>query len=231
MTVETSEGRRFPLYYTLVGWPSLAFPDQTGWFLMRLVNAVLCSAFLASGAYVLFSMCRRPLVLAAGLFVGLTPLAVDLAGSVNPSGLEVATAFCVWAVVLALVHGTSSLPPRRVIGIGAVSSVALVASREPGFVWIVLAVALALISATSERRAEFVRARSTRVLLACAAGATIVMAGWSVAFRSFDTFHTPPASATGFGPAVSASYRHVGRLLQQTLAYLGYLSIAPPRVA
>ena len=107
---------------------------------------------------------------------------------------------CFWAVVLALVHDTSSLPPRRVIGIGAVSSVALVASREPGFVWIVLAVALALISATSERRAEFVRARSTRVLLACAAGATIVMAGWSVAFRSFDTFHTPPASATGFGP-------------------------------
>ena len=231
MTVETSEGRRFPLYYALVGWPSLAFPDQTGWFLMRLVNAVLCSAFLASGAYVLFSMCRRPLVLAAGLFVGLTPLAVNLAGSVNPSGLEVATAFCVWAVVLAMVHGTSSLPPRRVIGIGAVSSVA--ARHQPGAgVRVDRPGRRARADLREpERRAEFVRARSTRVLLACAAGATIVMAAWSVAFRSFDTFHTPPASATGFGPAVSASYRHVGRLLQQTLAYLGYLTIPPPRVA
>jgi hypothetical protein len=228
VTVETSEGRRFPLYYALVGWPSLAFPNETGWLLMRLVSAVLCSVFLASGAFVLMSMRRRPLVLAAGLFVGLTPLAVDLAGALNPSGLEVASALCMWVVVLALAHGTSSLSPRRLVGLGVFSSVALVTSREPGFAWIALAVVLAYISANSTQRAQFVRARSTRVVLGCAAAATLVMAVWSVAFRSYETFFTPPASGTGLAKAVSASYGHVETLLRQTLAFLGYLSLPPP---
>ena len=229
--IATSEGRRFPLYYALVGWPSLAFPNRTGWMLMRLVSALLCAAFLAAGAYVLMSMPRRPSVLAAGLFVGLTPLALNLSGSVNPSGLEIASAVCFWAVILAMVHDTGSCPPRRLLGWGMASAVALATCREVGCAWIVLAVVLSLISADASHRARFLRLRSARAVLGCGAVATIAVAVWSVVFHSYVVFSTPPASGSGFVKSLRAGAGHVGKLLQQTIGYLGYLTVPTPLAA
>jgi hypothetical protein len=80
VTVVTGEGRMFPLFYALVGWPSLLAPDHTGWYLMRLVDSVMCAALLAIAALVLMSMSRRPLVLASALLAGLTPEVLTLTG-------------------------------------------------------------------------------------------------------------------------------------------------------
>jgi hypothetical protein len=226
--VATSEGRRFPLYYALVGWPSLAFPNRTGWLLMRLASAVLCSAFLASAASVLMSMRRRPLVLAAGLFVGLTPLALNLAGAVNPSGLEIASAVCFWAVVLAMVHGTSSRSTRQLVILGALSAVVLATCRETGCIFIVLAVVLSYLSADPTQREEFDRSTSAWIVLVCGGAATVAVAVWSVVFHSYVVFSTPPAGGTGFVTSLRAGVGHVGKLLQQMIGYLGYLTVPTP---
>jgi len=228
--VATSEGRRFPLYYVLVGWPSLFAPNRTGWLLMRLASAVLCSAFLASAAFVFMSMRRRPLVLAAGLFAGLTPLALNLAGSVNPSGLEIASATCLWAVVLAMVHGTSTRSPRQLATFGGASAVVLATCRETGWLFIVLAVVLSLMSIDPSRGNEVFRSRSEKIVFACSAAATLAVAVWSVVFHSYVVFYEPPASGTGFAKSLRASAGHVGRLLQQTIGYLGYLTVRTPLV-
>ena len=226
----TSEGRRFPLYYALVGWPSLAFPNRTGWILMRLVSAALCSAFLASAAWVLLSMRRRPVVLAAGLFAGLTPLALNLAGSVNPSGLEIASAACLWAVVLAMVHGTSPRTPRQLAWLGGASAIVLATCRETGWLFILLAVVLSLMSVDPSRGDEVFRFTSEKFVFACSAAATLTVGLWSVWFHSYVVFYEPPASGTGFVKSVSAAAGHVGRLLQQTIGDLGYLTVRTPLV-
>ena len=228
--VATSEGRRFPLYYALVGWPSLAFPNRTGWLLMRLVSASLCSAFLASAAFVLLSMRRRPLVLAAGLFVALTPLALNLAGAVNPSGLEIASATCFWAVVLAMVHGTSSRSPRQLVILGALSAVVLATCRETGCLFIVLAVVMSYLSAGSTERDRFDRSASAWILLVSGGAATIAVAAWSVVFHSYVVFATPPTGGTGFVTALRAGVGHTGKLLQEMIGYLGYLTVPTPSV-
>jgi Predicted membrane protein (DUF2142) len=144
VTVVTSEGRNFPLYYALVGWPSLLFPDRAGWYLMRLVSAVWCAMLLATGALVVMSMRRRPAVLAAGMLVGLTPLALDLSGSINPSGPEAASALCFWAALVALIHGNSALSRPLLVRFGLISGVVLAVCRETGWLWIGIAVLASL---------------------------------------------------------------------------------------
>jgi Predicted membrane protein (DUF2142) len=230
VTVVTTEGRNYPLYYALVGWPSLLFAGRVGWYLMRLVSAMFCCAFLAAGVSVLMSMGRRPLVLASGLFVGLTPIAVNLLGSVNPNGLEIASGFCFWAVTLALVHGKAVLATNRLVTLGVLSGVTLASCRILGGVWIALAVAVALTTVGPAERRRFVSSRSAHVVLGSAAGAVAAMAAWTLRFRSYETFYHRQPHA-GLARAAQASFDQQGKILRETLAYLGWLSIRPPVAA
>ena len=157
VTVVTGEGRMFPFYYALVGWPSLLSAGRTGWYLMRLDNAVLCALMLATAAVVVMSLPRRPLVLAAALLVGLTPDALSLTGAVNSSALEAAAAVCYWAVLLALIHDNSALSRRLLASVAVAATVVLTLTREYDWLWAALAMVLVLATAGREQRRSFLR--------------------------------------------------------------------------
>jgi hypothetical protein len=230
ITVVSSEGRNFPLYYALVGWPSLLLPGRAGWYFMRLAGAVWCAMLLATGALVIMSMSRRPLVLAGAMLVGLTPLALDLSGSINPSGLEAASALCFWAVLLALIQRNSALSRRLLVTLGLISGGVLVTCRGLGWLWAALAVLLSLAGAGSADRRSFLRSVAARVLLAGVAAATVVAELWSLTFRSYQVFRMDTAPA-GLVAAARTSLGTTTKLLRETLAYLGWLTIPPPAVA
>ena len=213
-----------------MGWPSLLFPNAAGWYFMRLVSAAWCAVLLAAGALVVMSMPRRPLVLAGAMLVGLTPLALDLSGSVNPSGLEAASALCFWAVLLALIHNNRRLDRRLLVSFGLISGVVLATCRDLGWLWVVLAVVLSLAGVGSAGRSSFLRSRAARVVLGGAAGGVIVAQGWSVTFHSYQVFRGS-ALPDGLAAAARASLRGTPTLLQETLAYLGWLRIPPPAAA
>jgi Predicted membrane protein (DUF2142) len=229
VTVVTSEGRNFPLYYALVGWPSLLFPDRAGWYLMRLASAVWCAMLLATGALVVMSMQRRPAVLAAGMLAGLTPLALDLSGSINPSGAEAASALCFWAALLALIRGDSALSRPLLVRFGLISGVVLAVCRETGWLWIALAVLASLASVRKAERRVFLRSGDTRLLLAGVAVAASAAQLWSFIFRGYQHFRIPHPPA-GLA-AVRESLAATPKLLQEILAYLGLLTIPPPAAA
>ena len=91
------------LYYLLVGWPSrfITSPDEAV-YAMRLTSDFLSAAFV-SLALALFLAQRRkggPPVL--GVLIALTPQAVFLASAVNPAGLAISAAVCLWASGLCL---------------------------------------------------------------------------------------------------------------------------------
>ncbi len=230
ITVVSSEGRNFPLYYALVGWPSLLAPGRAGWYFMRLASAVWCAMALATGALVIMSMSRRPLVAAGAMLVGLTPLALDLSGSINPSGLEAASALCFWAVLLALIQRNSALSRRLLVTLGLISGGVLVTCRSLGWLWAALAILLSLASVESAGRRWFLRSGAARVLLAGMAAAAGVAELWSVTFHSYQVFriNAPPA---GLAAAARSSLEATTKLLRETLAYLGWLTIPPPAVA
>jgi hypothetical protein len=230
VTVVTGEGRMFPLYYALVGWPSLPFPNRAGWYLMRLVSAVWWAMLLATAAFVVMSMSRRPLVLASAMLVGLSPVVLSLSGAINTSALEVTSALCFWAVVLALIHNNTALDRRILVSFALISAVVLSMCREFGWLWVALAAFLSLASAGRADRRSFLRSRAARALLASVAGAAIVTELWSVAFRSYQ-FYRLPSAPMGLVAAAHASLGDTPKLLEETTLGTFGFTIPPPAIA
>ena len=103
----TSAGRAPPLYYAIVGLPSLIAPNLTGVWLMRILSALLCAVLVALAV----DTGRRYLTGTLAMFgiaVAITPMLFFLAGVVNPSAIEIAAAIAVW------IAASRSLPrPHR----------------------------------------------------------------------------------------------------------------------
>ena len=230
VTVVSGEGRMFPFYYALVGWPSLLFPDRTGWYLMRLDNAILCALMLATAAVVVMSLPRRPLVLAAAMLVGVTPEVLALTGAVNSSALESAAALCYWAVLLALIHGNSALSRRLLVFVGVGATVVLSLTREYDWLWAALAMVLVLATAGREQWRSFLRSGVGRAMLLCIAAAAAVTEIWSATFKSYKVFPVGPVPLSLAG-AVRHSTEMVLTQLRETLGYLSWATVAPPAAA
>ena len=230
VTVVSGEGRMFPFYYALVGWPSLLSADRTGWYLMRLDNAFLCALMLATAAVVVMSLPRRPLVLAAALLVGLTPDALSLTGAVNSSALEAAAAACYWAVLLALIHDNSDLSRRLLAFLGVAATLVLSLTREYDWLWAALAMALVLATAGREQRRSFLRSPVGRGMLLLIAASAAVTEIWSFSFKAYQVFPMFPKPLS-----LAAALRHSVVMapiqLRETLGYLSWDTIQPPALA
>jgi hypothetical protein len=133
-----------PLYYLLVGLPSLATHGVDVLLWMRLVSALLSAIFL-TGAFVCASRVLRGRGTVVGVALAMTPLAVFLAGVVNPSGLEISSALCFWTAGLALLAGHDPAHRRSLVVWTALSGATLVQLRglSPLFVAVVTLILLA----------------------------------------------------------------------------------------
>jgi hypothetical protein len=230
VTVVSGEGRMFPFYYALVGWPSLLSAGRTGWYLMRLDNAVLCALMLATAAVVVMSLPRRPLVLAAALLVGLTPDVLSLTGAVNSSALETSAAVCYWAVLLALIHGNSALSRRLLAFLAVAATVVLTLTREYDWLWAILVMALVLATAGGDQRRSFLRSGVGRGMLVVIAASAAVTEIWSFSFKAYQVFPMFPEPLSLAG-AIHHGLQQAPVQLRETLGYLSWSSVPPPAVA
>ncbi len=103
-----------PLYYLLTGWPTLV--STSGWslHLSRLLGGLFESALLGL-AFALIIVWSRNRWLLVGFTVSLTPMALYLAGVLNPSGLELTACAVVIVSTTLLVFQHSRCPPTAVI--------------------------------------------------------------------------------------------------------------------
>ena len=224
--VETFAGQYPPLYYLLVGWPSLFLSAEAAVFGMRLVGAALAAGFLTWGAArVTRTLGARSATWAIAAAV--TPMCLFLGGTVNPQGLEVATAFSFWAACLALALGTGPPSTGTFVQV-AVSGAVLVNVRASSPVWAVGAVVVALILAPPGRWREVLRQRSARWVGLAGALASIGAVSWLATH--------PAVTGGGLFPEYADLRRTVPALASHTYEYLlnmvgnfGWLdSPAPP---
>ena len=132
--VRTQEGQYPPLYYAMVGWPSLFSLSPDGMVLaMRMVAVLVCGALLASGLASAVGGSMGPAAV-AGAVAALTPTVFFMIGAVNPSGLELAAAFCLWLSMLRLLHDDGR-PDWHLLARVGIAAVLLACSRplSPGF--------------------------------------------------------------------------------------------------
>jgi hypothetical protein len=194
-----------PVYYLPVGIPMVAFPDLTGLLLARILSALLSALLLACAVTAALRLGSRLLVL--GVVLAGTPLAVNLFGSVNPNGLEIAAGVLVFCSLLALLRAPEERldgrSTRRLLVQAAVGSLLLLTVRQVGPVWLFLDVAACVLLARPGRVRALLRRGDTRLLVGGAWALGLAFAvGWvaysglsDVATNTRDALHYPLGEA------------------------------------
>lgn len=225
--VETPAGRYEPIYYLAVGLPSLVWRSAVGIRLMRLVGALVCCAFLASA----FESARaaRSRWGVAGVAAACTPMALFLAATVNPSGLEIASAVCMWASGLALVLGHDhAAPAGRLVARLGLSSCVLVQVRSLSLLWTALIGLAFLAVARKERLLELVRRTDVRVWLGIFAVSVVFAGVWLLAFSPLAQIPTPPAHQLSGTTVLETSIGKFDLLVREMIGVLGWTDTFPP---
>lgn len=140
----TSAGLYNPMYYWLVGLPSLVFSGAPAIFSMRIISALLSAAFLAAGLTALTKMRKPKWPVTAGV-VAMTPMVFFLCSGINPNSLEVAAtmaAFCGLLVCLEGAHRLHDVKPA-IITVG-IAAIVLANTRNVSLVWLLVALVVAI---------------------------------------------------------------------------------------
>lgn len=179
----TPAGRYNPLYYAIVGLPTLAPPGDPVLYTMRLVSAALCSFLLALGVRALAQL-PRPAWGALGGAAALTPMTVFLSSTVNPAAIEIAAAFALWCQLLVLLrHPDPARTASRMAWV-AVSATFLVNARGLSLLYCAVIVGVVLLISPWRTFLDVLRTRSTWPSFAVVVVACLAAAGWVVGTNS-----------------------------------------------
>lgn len=145
-----------PLYYGIVGIPSLFTDSALGIYLMRLLSGALSAIFLGLAVMAVVTWSRSRFLL-AGIVVATTPSALFFAGVVNPSGLEISVAICLWTSALILARERLKDAPRGLVALVALSGGIESLARSISPFWVVLTLLFALAVADWTELGGFLR--------------------------------------------------------------------------
>lgn len=215
-----------PLYYLLVGLPSLATHGVHVLLWMRLVSALLSAIFL-TGAFVCASRVLHGRGTVVGVAVAMTPLAVFLAGVINPSGLEISSALCFWTAGLALLAGHDRAHRRSLVVWTAVSGATLVQLRglSPLFLAVI---SLTLVAAFGLRPLlQLLRRRDMRIGVAVAGLCGLFAVGW---IFGVGTLHLAAVGAPVTGGTLSTLHAalSVATSVHKMIGVFGWLDTFMP---
>lgn len=185
VATESYVARYNPVYYLAVGLPLRIWPDGTGLILARLLSAALAALALAASVAIAASLGNRLLVAAVALVA--TPTVVNLAGSVNPNGLEIAAAVLLFTALLALLSfpGERQGGRRSLLTLAGVGAFALLTLRHVGPAMLAVdLLAVALLAGAARVRAEVRRRDTWTVLGGWTAAGVLVAGGWVLVARS-----------------------------------------------
>jgi hypothetical protein len=221
--VGTAAGRYNPLYYLPVGLPMVVSPHHSGVVAGRLVSGALTAACLAT-AFTIAWRWRRPLMV-AGVMVVATPNLLNLGGSINPSGLELAAAVLLWSALLPIVSARDGELSDRAVGrllvAAAVGCSLVVSLRTLG----PLLAGLTLVACAAfarPGRLDALRRRPEMPRLVAGVGAVTVLAGlWIL---GSGVLSNPPQPTKDYTLSDKAGYVVADRLTGWVVQVIGRFS-------
>lgn len=183
----TSHVERYnPVYYAIVGLPTLLPLSEWTFTAMRIVGAFL-NAVLVGAAAATIATTKRPFFPALGLIAAVSPMALFIGGSITPQGPEIFGSLLVASALYALVFDpdTRLLPLRAWMMAGGTVIAAMSRGLSPVFIALIvlLAVAVAPSIQSVGRVARDKRFLAPLVvsMAACAAAAVYTVASGALA--------------------------------------------------
>jgi hypothetical protein len=231
VNITTTAGRYEPLYYAIVGLPSLLWPSNTGIWLMRLVSGLLSALFLAS-ALESAAACKKRRLLVWGVAGAMTPMVVFMAGTINPNGLEASSAICLWASGIALLAEQSVVADRRLLARVGISAAVLVQVRGLSPLWLFLIAVSLVILAGRSQLVELSRDRVARIWAAVLALSCGFAAWWLVRYDPLALLPTNhgPAKHAPLTSVIATSIGFSDGFVREMIGVVGWLDVPIPAV-
>ncbi|WP_172979876.1 DUF2142 domain-containing protein [Agromyces agglutinans] len=226
-----------PVYYFLIGWPSLLMDGSAAIYGMRIASALLCAAFVGLGYFAATSGSQARWM-PVGMAFAAAPMTAYLFGAVNPNGAEVAAAVALWAALLRLLEsfdrddpGPLGLPRAGLWGIVVAAAVLLVNARALGPLWLVVVVAVCLVAVGWRATRRLFTTATSYVWIGAVAVGGLFSLGWTLFGGSLSN----QAEASD-APLVNGSFlqgfaymiRTMPDHLQQALGYFGWFDMPLP---
>lgn len=216
---ETSAGNYNPMYYLLVGWPSLLISGEPAIYAMRIISGLIGAAFLTFSLGAAARL-RRPEWPVAAAIVSMTPMVLFLNGSINPNALEIVTTASFFLNLCVVLENTGVLRSVRTnIFLVGISGAVLANTRSLSLVWLALAAVVPLIiygwkPVVSIMRNSLGLAMTVLIGVGCAAGLL-----WVLQAESFKSLGGTPMDLT---PA-DAVHIMLDRSFDYVSGYIGYM--------
>lgn len=215
-----------PLYYLIVGLPSLLGTGSGAEWGMRFTGVLLDSALLALGLFLLARYHPRRLPLLAAM-VALSPMVLFLTSVVSSSGIEVAAGFAAWCGGLCVVE-RARIPPMLAVLTG-LSFIALILSRPISlYNAVVIVTALALFLGWARSR-ELLRNRSFRPTWVLAIASAVLAGCYLVAVGEPYLEGTPKNPPLDLIGSISLTLHLSGSRLLQCVGDFGWVALPAPR--
>jgi hypothetical protein len=139
----TSASNYNPIYYSLVGLPSLVDSGAAAVYGMRLISALISCLFLAS-AFSALSQLRQRKWATTATAAAMTPMVLFLNGAVNPNSVEYATSAALLAnLVLLLQRSGDRQAYRRFVPVITAAACFLANTKGLSLLWLALVVVTA----------------------------------------------------------------------------------------
>jgi hypothetical protein len=216
-----------PLYYALVGLPSLVLAGAPGIYAMRFAGAIVNGALLALGLFLLARYHPRRSTL-VGAMVALAPMVLFMTSVVNASGLETAAGFAVWCAGLCVIE--QARVQRSLAVWAAVALVILILARPlsplyAGIMVVVLGFFAGWRTSRDLLRDAYVRA------VAWTGAVAVAVAGVSLAvLGSPPLLGYPERPRLDLLSGVHLTLGNTGARLLQTIGDFGWLDTPAPRL-
>ncbi|MFT2816916.1 DUF2142 domain-containing protein [Leifsonia sp. A12D58] len=230
----TSAGLYNPVYYMLIGWPTLFLGDDSGIYVMRAISAILTSLFLACTIAVAYGLRRNAIPLTA-LAVAVPPMLLFLGGSVNPNAVEITATLAVFAAMLAIVTQPNPrlLTARAVVVM--VGAAMAVNTRGLSPLWVAIAIVVPLLLLSWKQLWVLLQKRPVQWAVGVTVVATVFAVGWLLRTSSLtamqddpDYFQSFPGVGTGHLTGFVMTVRDTLGYAQGMIANFGWLDTPPP---
>jgi hypothetical protein len=208
----TYTGRYPPLYYLLVGWPTLLSDTGTSVYLMRIIS-VLVSALFIGLAVALALTYAESLVVAGAVLLATTPAALYLSAVVEPNGLEFSSALLLWTALALLLGKERDKVPRSLVHAAGAAATVMALTRGLSVAWLagILLVMLVVVAPPARVRAVF-SSRAAKLW----GLATVVASGLAVAWVATQG----SLDVVALGNRRYTAFRAFGFVIGHTLRYL-----------
>ncbi|WP_298460435.1 DUF2142 domain-containing protein [uncultured Cellulomonas sp.] len=225
--VVTTAAAYNPLYYAVVGVPSLFPVGEHTLYLMRLVSAVLASAMFAAAVRTLAEVGRAHW-LVYGLLAATTPMVIYLSSAVNPQTTEVMGAIALWVCLLTtLRYPRPDLLTRRLARI-ALIGVLFVNSRGMSPLFLVVLLVAVLVASPWSGVLAVLRDRRSWPWIALAAAGSVAAGLWILLADALPTVSRVINPELVGLPIVATTLGQTSYYLQSMIGIFGWLDTTLP---